>query len=391
MDAGSDAARPRDAGPPDSARSEYLGFPDTRAPDAAPAIPDLPLPQPDAPPFKPDAPSLKPDAAVAKPLQIYLSPKGSDKSSGTSPGKPILTLARAQQVIAALKPQTDVEVRIAPGTYHGQKVAWTYTMPGHKIHFMTLKGDKTRPVFDGCLEQNPKDLKKGCPGGTWFTLKHAKGQKTNLHFYYIRVQRYQTAISLNGDRNSPKTSNGNNRVYGCYFYKIGNVFNNALKPSTAAVRLVNSTYNYIGNNHFINIINSKSAGLLHALYIAHLSSHNQIIGNKFSANAGDPVRLRDFSNYNQIRKNNFIKSGIAAGYTDWYCNHDIYTNCTKKGPECPSWENQFRDNTLNGNYACQPLAAFKYFQGDTAKGCAPPAKGAKRLYTSGNVKPKPCS
>jgi len=391
-----DEPLPSDFGLEPDSRPDLASPPDMKAPPldkkVTPPLDKKVTPPPDKkitpPPDKKITPDKAPppDKGAPPPLKIHLSPTGKDSRDGKTLKTAILTLARAQQIIAGLKPKGEVQVHIAPGTYQGQKVIWTYTDPALKIRFMPLGGGKVRPIFDGCL------TKTSCPGGTWFILKHSKGERTNLHFEYVQVQNYHTAISLNGDRNSTKTSNSHNRIYGCYFYNIGNVYNPALNYSTAAVRLVNSDDNVIGNTHFINIINTKSAGLIHAIYAAHLSDRNQILGNRFKNNSGDPVRLRDFSNFNVIKNNKFIKVGVYAGYTDWYCNHDIYTNCTKKGPECASWENQFRDNLLDGTYACAKLGTFKYFQGDTAKGCAPPKSGAKRLYTSGNKSTaKPCT
>src|SRR5690606_32709985 len=127
----------------------------------------------------------------------------------------------------------------APGTYRGQRVRWTYTSPDHAIHFVTAAADRTRPVFDGCLANGE------CPGGTWFELASSAGRPTNLAFEYLRVTRYQVAISLNGNRASRSASNGHNRIFGCYFDRIGNVFAPSLRYSTAALRLVNSDDNVI--------------------------------------------------------------------------------------------------------------------------------------------------
>jgi hypothetical protein len=173
---------------------------------------------------------------------------------------------------------------------------------------------------------------------------------------------------------------------------IGNVFNPALDPTTAAVRLVNSDDNEIANNHFVNIINTVDAGLLHALYIAHMSDRNRILRNRFENNAGDPVRLRDFSNGNLINENRFIKAGITAAYTDWYCDHEVRTDCTKPDPECPSWDSEVRDNIFDGTYACDVLPAWHLFQDDETAGCSPPTSSSRRLSTGGNTTTAvPCS
>lgn len=324
---------------------------------------------------------------------IYLAPDGRDDRSGATLDEAILTLSRAQEILKDEDPETDIEVRIGPGRYQAQRVVWTYTRPEQEILFTRLDDEAPRPVFDGCDVANPTNVEAQCTGDTWFRLNHSGGEPTNLNFHYIRVERYRTAISLNGDRNSSDRSNGYNRIYGCYFDQIGNGFAPHLAPSTAAIRLVNSVHNEIANNHFVDVINRTSLNMLHAIYVAHLSSHNLIRGNRFYNNTGDPVRVRDFSNYNQILKNRFIKVGQYAGYTDWYCDHDSRDDCTKPEPECPSWQNEFRDNELDGTWGCDVLGTFEYFQGDSPSGCSVPEVGAVRLRTSGNIRPEggPCA
>jgi hypothetical protein len=58
------------------------------------------------------------------------------------------------------------------------------------------------------------------------------------------------------------------------------------------------------------VVNTESAGLIHSLYIAHMSDRNLIRANRFKNNSGDPVRLRDFSN------DNTIVDFTAGGRTD---------------------------------------------------------------------------
>lgn len=326
-----------------------------------------------------------PDAGEPCPRRYYLDPAGDDGASGLSDATALRTLEAVQTRLMADPPACDVEVWIAPGVYREQRVRWSFTMPDHTITFRAADR-MDRPIFDGCAADGT------CAGGTFFLLRHSAGEETNLHFWYLRVQRYQTAISLNGARNEEATSNGSNRIYGCYFDRIGNVFEPSLDPSTACVRLVNSDDNEIANNHFVDVVNTRSGGLIHAIYVAHMSDRNTIRANRFQRSTGDPVRVRDFSNGNVITDNRFIKVGTHAGYTDWYCDHDVRTDCTKPTAECPSWDNQFRDNTLDGDWLCDPLGTFHYFQDESTTGCAPPRPDARRLRTSGNTQTAtPCS
>jgi len=324
-----------------------------------------------------------------EPFRIYLAVDGNDSHDGRSPLSPIHTLVRAHEILVADNPLGQVEIRIGPGTYYGQKIEWTWTRPDTHINFLPLADGGERPQFDGCLEHNPSNLETGCPGGSWFRLRHSAGEETHLNFEYIGVRRYQTAISFDGNRNDEAMSNGSNRIYGCYFRDIGNAFAPHLSPSTAVVRMVNSDDNVVANSHFVDVENETSAGLIHALYIAHMSDRNRIERNRFKNNSGDAVRLRDFSNGNHIKENTYIKAGVSAGYTDWYCDHDERDDCTKPTAECPSWGNEFRDNELDGDYSCDELGVFEYFQDEFTTGCAPPAPDSVRLRTSNNAKIEP--
>ncbi|MGM0559135.1 MAG: right-handed parallel beta-helix repeat-containing protein [Myxococcota bacterium] len=326
------------------------------------------------------------DAAPAGPFVIWMAPDGDDARSGLAESEAVATLGRVEQILEQHQPQRDVEVRIGSGRYRAQTIEWTYSVPGHTIKFTRTNSQADRPVFDGCTSST------NCPGGTWFRLRRSDGSETRIEFNYIRVENYQTAISLDGNRNAEADSNGSNRIYGCYFYRIGNVFNSSLAPSTAAVRLVNSDDNVIANNHFDDIINTTSLNRLHAIYVAHMSDRNEIARNRFVNNSGDPVRVRDFSNDNSIVDNTFEKAGKWAGYTEWYCDHDARDDCTKATPECPSWGNEFRRNHLDGNYSCEDLGTFEYFQDDSTTGCSPPISTARRLRTSENTRPTtPCA
>ena len=244
--------------------------------------------------------SIHPGVTFAAPLAVYLSPDGRDSRDGRKPATAVLTLSRALAIISAALPgrDRDVEVRIAPGVYRGQRVVWDFTMPDRRIRFMPLRDDKVRPVFDGAGE-----------GGTWFALRQRNGEPSNLSFEYIEVRNYATAISLNGDREQIENSNGHNYINGNYFAQIG-------EGSTAAVRLVNSDRNHIVNNYFVDIIRSERCVLLHAIYLAHHSQHNEIARNRFKRSCGDPIRLRDYSNHNQIRTLACPAGPSDAGGTD---------------------------------------------------------------------------
>ncbi len=355
------------------------GAPDTgdvtdATPDSADAgdAGDASVGEPDA------APS---DAGPVGPFRVYMAVTGDDASDGLSPAKAVRTLGRVHAIVAAAKPARDVEVRIGPGTYYADSVVWTYTMKDHDITLMPADGGKDRPVFDGCASATG-----ACAARTWFTLSASSGRATNVHIRYVRVQRYSTAISFNGNRDDfAGRWNGYNEIFGCWFERIGNGYAPSLPYSTAVVRLVNSDHNRIVNNHFVDGINTYNGGAIHDIYAAHGSSDNTIANNRFQRSTGDPVRFRDFSNRNDVTGNRFVRVGTGGGYSDWYCDHDTRTDCTKTGPECPSWDNEFRDNVLDGTWTCGKLPTFVYYQDATATGCSKPTATSVRLQTSGNT------
>jgi hypothetical protein len=319
----------------------------------------------------------------ASTFDIFLAPGGNDAAEGRSRGQPVKTLDRVHAILEKEKPAADVRVLIAPGTYRGQEVRWTYVNHDFQIRFEPLDRRGGRPVFDGCSKEGGRAGQ--CGGATWFILAHQSGKPTNLVFDSLRIQNYQTAISFNGNRNAIHTSNGRNIIRNCYFYRIGDISDpENIRPSTAAVRLVNSKENIIENNDFIDIINVNRGGLLHAIYLAHHADSNRIDNNRFINHSGDAVRVRDFSNGNVITRNRFEKAGTGGAYSEWYCDHDARSDCTKATPECPSWENVFRDNLIGTNFDGQALPEFVFYQGDSTSGCEKPAPDAQRLISSGN-------
>lgn len=317
-----------------------------------------------------------------KPVVLHMSPSGDDSQSGRSAGEAVRSLNRIHAILEEERPDAEVRVRIAPGTYRGEQVRWTYTRQEFSIVFEPADRSRDRPIFDACGEGEPEG---GCGGGTWFTLAHTAGEDTNLVFDSLRIQNYKTAISFHGNRNDIRTSNGRNIIRNCYFYRIGNISNpENIRPSTAAVRLVNSKENLIENNDFIDIINTSAPGRLHALYLAHHADSNRIDNNRFINHSGDAVRLRDFSNGNLITRNHFIRAGIGGAYSEWYCDQDARSDCTKATPECPSWENEFRDNRIGTSFAGEPLPEYVFYQGNSTSGCERPTSDARRLVASGN-------
>jgi Right handed beta helix region len=330
------------------------------------------------------------DAGPTGPFVVYVDPSGDDANVGATPAQSVLTLTRVQEILEAASPDTDVEVRIAQGTYAGQSVTWTYYHPLHEIAFMPIdyqgggiSSIAGRPVFDG----------EG--SNVLLALDASDGQPTNLSFIYLQIQGYrQFGLLFRGNRNDfDQGWNGSNRVFGCLLTDIGNLANPG-DGGYGGLDLVNSRGNVIRNNHFVDVENASGAqGLMHAVYLAHGSSENEIRSNRFVGVSGDPIRVRDGSNRNEVTDNVFEDTGSVAFISDWWCDMDANPACTKPSGECPSWESAFRDNELHCGYDGGSIATFHYFQGETyvPSWCVDHGSndGWARLHTSGNAKTCP--
>ncbi|WP_018653630.1 right-handed parallel beta-helix repeat-containing protein [Actinomadura flavalba] len=306
-----------------------------------------------------DAPPARPTPTPAAPtvLRLHLDPAGSDARDGASPARAVATLARVQQIIAAARPSTDVEVRIKQGVYPTAPLTWNTYVPGRSISFLPadhryggdLTGIAGRPVFRGTGT-----------AGFWFRAEPPPSglpPETSLRFYYLQVEQYAsggimfdggTARSAAGLLGARTGGVNGNTVYGMRFRAIGSKHVPAA-VGYGAVDLINSRRNIIEKNEFTDIENRGTpdqAALVHGVYLAHLSSDNIIRRNTFTGISGDPVRTRNASGRNQISGNTFVRAGSKAYFSDWYQRQASPTSPR----ECASVGNKFHGNTLTSGY-----------------------------------------
>ncbi len=314
---------------------------------------------------------------ASSPLEIHMAPDGRDSAAGDRPNRAVKSLERVHELLKEKRPERDVVIRIAPGTYRGQQVIWTHTHPDHSITFTRAGLEAENPVFDGCLDE--AESPENCPGGTWFRLRRSDGEPSNLRFHYLTIRNYGAAISLDGNRNDENGFNSHNEIADCVFERIGNISNPALRGSTATVRMVNSRFNRVVRSDFIDIVNiGERASLMHALYLAHRASDNIIADNRFINQTGDAVRVRDRSHRNRVHGNTFDRAGIRGAMSEWYAYPGVgATRDMTSARECPSYENKFFDNVIGTNYEGEPLSPTFIFHGqrDLPEGCEPPPEG----------------
>lgn len=328
---------------------------------------------------------------VSSKLTLYMSTNGSDLNSGLSLSDALLTIEGVQDRLEALEPvlSRDVDVRIEyiPGAkYIRQTVNWTHTSPYHTIRFIpsdypdaggSREDIAGLPVFDGEGEND-----------WFFDLRVETGEKTNIEIQYLQIEDYLPGgIRFRGDQNDFGKSNSHNTVRGCKILQIGNKRRPGSAYGYAAVDLVNSDYNTIRANHFIKNENTTAdASHMHGVYLAHNSSNNTITNNRFQTISGDPIRIRNYSNYNTFTENDILESGKYAYYSAWR---------NAETGECRSWKNEFRNNDISCGYSGNEISLFKEFvrwdgNGSLEDGPSYPSGGCTAyspwLSTSGNIR-----
>lgn len=268
--------------------------------------------------------------AAGEPLNLYVSPKGDDGANGHSEGKPLKTLGKALGVYASSCDSRSTRITLAAGSYGKEQLTLRRVPCPLEI---TSAGGYAR--FDGGGD------------GTWFTLATPGAKQVDLTISGMEVMAYQTAISINGNRNDPEGWIGGVKLKKNRFVRIGS-FREGQAPASAAVRLVNGRSVVIEGNEFLMIRNLTHCTGMHSIYLAHFSSDNRIVGNSFVDGCGETIKVRDSSNNNVVERNRFSQQEGSALLLDSYCDTSAGAECTKAEPECPSWNNVFRDNTIEG-------------------------------------------
>lgn len=289
------------------------------------------------------------------------------------------TLGEALRAYAGRQhcPPEGVRIEIAPDTYEDErlaleKVPCPLTIAGRRAAADAPHGDG-RPIFRGRSE------------GTWLVVRAPGAGHIDLAIQRLEITDYQTAISVNGNRSSIAGWVGGLQIVNNRFARIGSPRPDQ-SPSTAAIRLVNSRNNLIIGNEFESVRNARSCGGLHAVYMAHMSSHNLIRSNSFVDGCGDVIKVRDQSNDNRIEQNTFERQEGHALLLDSFCDKLSRTDCTKAGGECPSWNNVFEGNTIRGprSLSNRKDTVARRIVSDLTGICPPPPPGMVRILEVGD-------
>ena len=138
--------------------------------------------------------------------------------------------------------------------------------------------------------------------------------------------------------------------------------------------------------------NRYAAEHMHVFYLSNNSTRNNITNNTIKRAMGDPIRIRDSSSYNQITGNTFSQAGAESAYEEWFCDLRVDERvCANHTAQCPSWQNNFSNNVLDGNFACQPLTIACLCQPSESYCGAPPLNGARVIAKNNRHTARPCS
>jgi hypothetical protein len=327
-------------------------------------------------------------------FSVYLDPGGSDVADGRTPGTAVKTLNRAQAILTAAAPESEVEVRIGQGRYVAPQVTWRFYVPGHRVSFLPADYEEGDGIGD--IAGRPVFESDGS-AGYWFTARLPTGHPggaTNLRFVYLQVEDYSSGglqfyggIKTNEDGISVPATEGvdGNAVYGMMFRDLGSAHNPA-SVGYGGINTWNSSGNRIENSHFVANENAGAdAGLIHGIYFAHYSQNNVVRGNRFERISGGPMRTRDDSNGNDFG-NRFIRAGTAY-YSEWFCDSECVADNPGHARECASHANLFHENVLVSGYDGSRLPAWALTPPgiDYAGGTGCGNDGEPRVRTWGNT------
>jgi len=108
------------------------------------------------------------------------------------------------------------------------------------------------------------------------------------------------------------------------------------------------------------------------------SDHNRILSNRTFRVSGDPIKVRQFSNHNEVRGNTLRCSGGKSFFLDYPEN---FSALSGRQDECASFENHFENNTLDCGYDGGGVATT---YAEPGRSCGAPASW-RRFRVSGNT------
>lgn len=321
--------------------------------------------------------TLAATSPLNSPFVIYLAPDGNDTTGTGSSSSPFKTLNKANSYLATYfqtNPYRDVDVRLKAGVYLNARVGWTFALASpYRTRIGPDVGVTSKPILTGCTVYPPTDVATQCASSTATAIQLAGSRVSveNLMFY-----RYWKALA------TTSTSSNHRMVHNLIHY-VGNYWMPSLPIGETAIGL-NGT-NHLVQGNYVRMLrnwgttNGNPSGLyLHAVYL-NQGDNNEVANNTFALVEGDPIKFRNYANFNNVHHNLFYRTGSRTIILD---SHD--------SGECASWGNEARDNSYEDLYngaLTTTVEGFWYILpgAATTGSCAMPAGATARLHTSGNL------
>jgi hypothetical protein len=269
---------------------------------------------------------VAPEAHAARTL--YVATNGSDNNSGLSTSAPLATLTKAHEKVN-LPAYGDHTIYIRGGTYIGESVNWSKHSDVHSVTISAYQNE--RPVFDG--------IKNGTMASYFLAIVSGANKASNVTVRGLTVRHYLNwaiMIGLWGDWL------GANVIEDNIFEEIGDKFLPAPMQCSSTLRgyavvaIEESGSNIIRNNVMVNSENCPNAEkYMHAVYLQHGASNNQVYDNFVSITSGDPFKVRNGSSYNEFFDNYVTRSG----------DRGFLLSCSEPG-ESSSWGNVVDNNVI---------------------------------------------
>ncbi len=319
------------------------------------------------------------DPSILK-IHLYMSPQGSDSNTGYSSSQAFKTINKVKQKIDELTSyytqadpqQYDKEcgikyhVHVAAGYYYGQSISWQVD---NRIAVRIEGPDPnvSKANFDG------KSIDHHNVSGKNFMSINGNG-RAPITIKGLVVKNYQNGIQLYTQGSNPTWQD---QLHGILIWKnfftgIGNgkepSYMSDWCPGFGALQINKARDNTVVSNTFYNNINAawtsargnncvgsstsnpdNDKKLIHHIYLSGSASYNDIHSNTFKYATGAYVKLRNFSNFNQIENNWFKENFTGMVAVQDYYKHNSSSGDTSLS-ECANYINVLDGNQYDSSF-----------------------------------------
>ena len=255
-------------------------------------------------------------------FEIWVAPNGLDARATSSQQYPVKTLLRAQEILEAEDHDGLAVVYVEGGNYDEWGTTWSY----QSEHRTIIKAYDGTPTFSGDGAKNQYGL----------LIEPDPGQPNDMN---LSVEGLRWVDSTNGIR-----INGafNVRLERLTFRRIGTQ-HSSTGNGYAALSLTGAQGTRVIEASFKDIENAEpNESYIHAIYMSDATHDTRVIDSRFSNVSGDPIRVRDGSNWNRVEGGSFSRTGKYAILSAWH---------NPGAGESPSAGNTLRNSDTGSDYA----------------------------------------